>query len=74
MEPAGDACCGATARALDMFNRRGSVIAVVIGGNTPELVSSCTASSSSAVASSDHQSSNSIDMDTHYSVDPQRFE
>ncbi|KAK6025306.1 hypothetical protein OSTOST_08803 [Ostertagia ostertagi] len=31
MEPAGDACCGATARALDMFNRRGSVIAVVIG-------------------------------------------
>lgn len=70
MEPAGDACCGATARALDMFNRRGSVIAVVIGGNTPELVSSCTASSSSVVPTSDHMSSNS-DMEAHGSADPQ---
>ena len=37
MEPGGDPCCGATAqrleKALEIFNRRGSVIAVVIGGN-----------------------------------------
>lgn len=38
MEPGGDACCGATARALEIFNRRGSVIAVVIGGNTPDVL------------------------------------
>ncbi|VDO30852.1 unnamed protein product [Haemonchus placei] len=69
MEPAGDACCGATARALDMFNRRGSVIAVVIGGNTPELVSSCTASSSTVIPS-DHPSSSS-DMEALSSADPQ---
>ncbi|KAK6041513.1 hypothetical protein COOONC_20982 [Cooperia oncophora] len=68
MEPAGDACCGATARALDMFNRRGSVIAVVIGGNTPELVSSCSASSSTVIT--DHPSSNS-DMEALSSADPQ---
>ncbi|KAK5967974.1 Rap-GAP domain-containing protein, partial [Trichostrongylus colubriformis] len=69
MEPAGDACCGATARALDMFNRRGSVIAVVIGGNTPEVVSSCTASSSSIIPS-DHPSSAS-DMEALGSIDSQ---
>ncbi|EYC13220.1 hypothetical protein Y032_0044g1042 [Ancylostoma ceylanicum] len=102
MEPAGDACCGATARALDMFNRRGSVIAVVIGGksrnapaparatarrtstdaaeqqqfelshhpgNPPDLMSSCTGSSSSVIPS-DHPSNNS-DIDTHCQVDPQ---
>ncbi|ETN80860.1 Rap/ran-GAP [Necator americanus] len=101
MEPAGDACCGATARALDMFNRRGSVIAVVIGGksrkvpppsrvnanrpstdaaaeehhtdlshhpgNSQDLMSSCTASSSSAIPM-DHSSNNS-DIETHGQVD-----
>lgn len=30
-------CVGATARALDLFNRRGSVIAVVIGGKARDL-------------------------------------
>ncbi|CAJ0591203.1 unnamed protein product [Cylicocyclus nassatus] len=70
MEPAaGDACCGATARALDMFNRRGSVIAVMIGGSTPDVMSSCTTSSTTVIPA-DHSSTNS-DLDAHSQVDPQ---
>ncbi|CAD6196096.1 unnamed protein product [Caenorhabditis auriculariae] len=69
MEPqtATEACCGATARGLDMFNRRGSVIAVVIGGNTADVLP-CPSTSSSMIPS-DQPSTNS-DPDSHAHLDP----
>ncbi|CAI4226744.1 unnamed protein product [Auanema sp. JU1783] len=76
MEPGGDTCCSATARALDMFNRRGSVIAVVIGGNTPDVLPCATsgtttaASTSSSVVTTEIPSTNS-DPDSHGYTDTQ---
>ncbi|NP_001360531.1 Rap-GAP domain-containing protein [Caenorhabditis elegans] len=62
----------ATARALDMFNRRGSVLAVVIAGNTAADVlppsagvpNTSAVSSSSGVISADQPSSTNSDNDT----------
>uniref|UniRef100_A0A914ZJN7 Signal-induced proliferation-associated 1-like protein 2 n=2 Tax=Parascaris TaxID=6254 RepID=A0A914ZJN7_PARUN len=43
-----DMCCSATARALDLFNRRGSLLAVALGGGNSEspLSPSCTSTKS----------------------------
>ncbi|CAB3398570.1 unnamed protein product [Caenorhabditis bovis] len=70
--PSSSSSSSATARALDMFNRRGSVLAVVIAGNAADVLPSAAAgatSSSSAAISADQPSSTNSDPDLETTSD-----